>query len=301
MLTNKLNLPEPIYNFLKSDYQPKEKQYSVTTILNPTRQIILRRRHNNEINQDCSDLIWAMFGTAFHSILENSKAGENQLQEEYLKQELSCLDPLLEGYYLSGKADLLDVDNKKIIDYKTTSSFKFVKKDFEDYRLQLLIYAWLFTKIGYKVNKGEIVALLRDWNRSKAQFDKDYPQLQVQTIEFKFTKKDFDFIEKYIKDRFLELKKYEDVADDELPECTMEERWATPEIYAIKKIGNKKAIKLHEDKKEAIEHLNNLNAKYNNEYEIEVREPVDGRCENYCSCNQFCSYYKNKYLNKENN
>lgn len=298
MLTNKCNLPEPIYNFLKSDYQPKEKQYSVTTILNPTRQIILKRRYNSAIDQDCSDLIWAMLGTAFHLVLENSKAGDNQLQEEYLKQELSCLDDRLKGYYLSGKADLLDIKQKKIIDYKTTSSFKFIKKDFEDYRLQLLIYAWLFKKIGYEVNKGEIVAILRDWQRSKAKFDKSYPQLQVQTITFEFTDKDFEDIEIYIKNRFLEIKAYEDKPDEELPDCTMEERWASPTIYAIKKFGNKRAIKLYENKKEAITHLKKLNADFGDIYEIEVRESCDGRCENYCSCNAFCSYYKEKYLNK---
>lgn len=298
MLTNKCNLPSPIYNFLKSDYQPKEKQYSVTTILNPTRQIILKRRYNDQIDQDCSDLIWAILGTAFHSILENAQADSNQLQEEYLRQELGCLDESLKDYYLSGKADLLDIDNKKIIDYKTTSSFKFVKKDFEDYRLQLLIYAWLFKKIGYEVNKGEIVAILRDWQRSKAQYDKSYPQLQVQTITFEFTDKDFEDIEIYIKNRFSEIKAYEDKPDDELPECTMEERWATPTRYAIKKIGNKKALKLHENAKQAIKHLEELNTKFGDIYEIEVRESCDGRCENYCSCNVFCKYYREKYLNK---
>ena len=65
-LTNKLNLPEPIYNALCSNYQPKKHQYSVTTILNPVRQVILKRRYNDEIEQDCSELIWALFGTAYH-------------------------------------------------------------------------------------------------------------------------------------------------------------------------------------------------------------------------------------------
>ena len=80
MLTNKMNLPQPIYDALNSDYQPKEHQYSVTTILNPTRQVILKRRYNNEIIQDCSELIYALFGTAFHSILENAKESETQLK-----------------------------------------------------------------------------------------------------------------------------------------------------------------------------------------------------------------------------
>ena len=149
MLTNKMNLPQPIYDALNSDYQPKEHQYSVTTILNPTRQVILKRRYNNEIIQDCSELIYALFGTAFHSILENAKESETQLKEEYLKQDLCVICDELKGYFLSGKADLIDVATKTIIDYKTTSTFKVLKKDFEDYRLQLLIYAWLFKQLGF--------------------------------------------------------------------------------------------------------------------------------------------------------
>ena len=278
MLTNKMNLPQPIYDALNSDYQPKEHQYSVTTILNPTRQVILKRRYNNEIIQDCSELIYALFGTAFHSILENAKESETQLKEEYLKQDLCVICDELKGYFLSGKADLIDVATKTIIDYKTTSTFKVLKKDFEDYRLQLLIYAWLFKQLGFEINKGEIIALLRDWQKTKAKFDKDYPQFQVQKIQFKFTKKDFEFIENFIKERFIELKKYEDVPDEELPMCSMEERWNDGNKYIVIKKGNKRATKIHETLEEAQKHLDNLEKDYPNVYEIQERLAEDKKC-----------------------
>lgn len=300
MLTNKMNLPQPIYDALNSDYQPKEYQYSVTTILNSTRQVILKRRYNNEIVQDCSELIWALFGTSFHAILENAKEGETQFKEEYLKQDLSIICDELKGYFLSGKADLIDVATKTIIDYKTTSTFKILKKDFEDYRLQLLIYAWLFKQLGFEINKGEIIALLRDWQKSKAKFDKSYPQFQVQKIEFKFSKKDFDFIENFIKGRFIELKKYENASDEELPMCTDEERWREPTKYAVKKKANIKASKLHDTLEEAEKHLENLENKEECKglYEIEVREGIDKRCLEYCSCCEFCNYYRENYMEK---
>ena len=301
MLTNKLNLPKPIYNALNSDYQPKPHQYSVTTILNSVRQVILRRRYNDEIDQDCSELIWALFGTAFHSVLEDAQEEESQFKEEYLKQDLSVICDELSGYFLSGKSDLVDIATKTIIDYKTTSTFKVLKKDFEDYRLQLLIYAWLFRQLGFEINKGEIIALLRDWQKSKSKYDKSYPQLQVQKISFKFSDKDFEDIEKFIKDRFLELKKYEDVPDEELPMCTDEERWREPTRYAIKKKANKTATKLHDTLEEAEKHLKNLEEKYPNIYEIEVREGSDKKCLEYCSCCQFCPYYKENYLKEGEN
>lgn len=296
MLTNRMNLPQPIYESLKSDYQPKEHQYSVTTILNSTRQVILKRRHNSEIIQDCSELIWALFGTSFHAILENAKESETQFKEEYLKQNLQVICDELEGYFLSGKVDLIDVTAKTIIDYKTTSTFKILKKDYEDYRLQLLIYAWLFKQLGFEINNGEIIALLRDWQKSKAKFDKDYPQFQVQKIEFKFTKRDFDFIENFIKERFIELKSNENVPDDKLPMCSMEERWNDGDSYIVIKKGNKRATKVHQTLEEAQKHLKNLEIKYPNVYEIQERLGVDKKCLEYCSCCNFCSYYKEKYM-----
>lgn len=294
-LTNKMNLPAPIYNALNSDYQPKPHQYSVTTILNSVRQVILKRRYNDEIEQDCSELIWALFGTAFHSILENANEEEDQFKEEYLKQDLGIICDELKGYFLSGKADLVDIATKTIIDYKTTSTFKVLKKDFEDYRLQLLIYAWLFRKLGFEINKGEIVALLRDFQKSKAKFDKDYPQFQVQKIQFKFSDKDFKEIEEFIKNRFLELKKYEDVPDDELPECTDEEKWSTGWQYKVFKKGNKVATKIHLTLEEAEKHLENLEKNYPGVYEIRTFEPNYKKCEEYCSACKYCKFWKEHY------
>lgn len=298
-ITNKLNLPKQLVNAAESDYKPTPHQYSVTTVLNPIRQTILQRRYNNEIEQDVADMIWMLFGTSFHSLMESSKEDNNELKEEYLKQDLECLDKDLNGYYLSGKADLYNADEKRMIDFKTTSAFKFVKKDFEDYRLQLLMYAWLFNKIGFETNKGQIIALLRDWQKSKAKFDKNYPQFQVQTVDFKFTKKDFKYIEEYIKNKFLELKKYEDTPDEELPMCIDEERWREPTKYAVKKKANKTATKLHDTMEEARNHLDNLEKNYPNIYEIEVREGTDKKCIDYCSCCKFCPYYKEKYMKGE--
>ena len=47
-ITNKLNLPSAFVNMAQSDYKPTPKQYSATTLLKPTRQIILERRHSEK-------------------------------------------------------------------------------------------------------------------------------------------------------------------------------------------------------------------------------------------------------------
>lgn len=299
IITNKLNLPQPFVDAVQSDYKPTPHQYSATTILNPTRQIILQRRYNDKITQDVADMIWMLFGTALHSVLENSQEEETQFKEEYLKQDLGILDESLKGFCLSGKADLLDVLRKRMTDYKTTSVFKIQKKDYEDWRKQLLIYSWLFIKIGFEVDNAEIIALLKDWSSTKAKVDKTYPQLQVQKVSFKFSKKDFDEIEQFIINKFKELKQYEEVKDEDLPMCSMEERWNTGNKYAVKKKANKRADRVYDTKEEAEEHISKIPEDSRDLYEIEERIGEDKRCLEYCSCCKFCPYYKEKYEEKK--
>jgi len=293
-ITNHLNLPQPFVSAVESEYVPTPQQYSVTTVLNPSRYVILSRRHNSEVEQDVADMIWLLFGTAFHSILENSRAEEEQLQEQYLKQDLGMFDKELEGYKLSGKADLLDTKTNTMIDYKTTSVYKVMFGDYEDWRKQLLMYAWLFRQQGYKVNKGQIVALMKDHSKSKAKFDRTYPQYPVKVIDFEFDDQDFVDIEKEIIDKFKELKRCEQLKDNELPMCSMEERWNDGNKYAVKKKGNKRAERVFDTKEQAEEYMKDKKG-----YEIEERLGEDRRCMEYCSSCIYCPYWQERY-GKEN-
>lgn len=295
IITNKFNLPKPFVTALESDYVPTPQQYSVTTVLNSPRYVILSRRHNSEIEQDVADMIWALFGTAFHSILENSEEEETQFKEEYLKQDLGAFDKDLEGYKLSGKADLLDTETKTMIDYKTCSTWKVIYKDYDDWRKQLLMYAWLFRQIGFEVNSGKIIALLKDHSKTKAKVDSTYPQYPVQTITFNFTEEDFVEIEKEILTRFKEIKYCESLKDEDLPLCSMEDRWNDGNKYAVKKKGNKRADRVFDSEEEAREYL----ADKENTHEIEVRPGEDRRCLEYCSCCKFCTYWQKTYGEKD--
>lgn len=289
-ITNKLKLPQPFVSAVESEYVPTPQQYSVTTILNPCRYVILSRRHNSEVEQDVADMIWLLFGTAFHSILENSQAEEKQLQEQYLKQDLGEFDKELEGFKLSGKADLLDTKTNTMVDYKTTSVYKVLFGDYEDWRKQLLMYAWLFKQQGYEVNKGQIVALMKDHSKSKAKFDRTYPQYPVKVIDFEFNDQDFVDIEKEILDKFRQLKECETLKDNELPMCTMEERWNDGNKYAVKKKGNKRAERVFDTKEQAEEYMKDKKG-----YEIEERLGTDRRCEEYCSACIYCPYWQDRY------
>ena len=86
-ITNKSKLPQPFVDAVSGDYKYREKRYSVTTMLKPVREIMLMRRHGDNIEQDVSDMIWAIFGTACHSILENSTERKHLLKEKALSMK----------------------------------------------------------------------------------------------------------------------------------------------------------------------------------------------------------------------
>jgi hypothetical protein len=60
--------------------------------------------------------------------------------------------------------------------------------------------------------------------------------------------------------------------------CTDEERWTTPQKFALMKNGAKRATKLFDIKPETVE----------DGYFIEHRPAVYRRCEDYCSVSKFC-------------
>ena len=153
----------------------------------------------------------------------------------------------------------------------------------------------MFRKLGFEVNKGEIVAIIKDHSKTKAKIDPTYPQFPVQIITFDFTEEDFIEIEKYIINKFEEIKKLEQVADEDLPICSLKDRFNNGDKYAIKKKGNKTATKIHNTLEEAQIHLDNLEKSYPGVYEIEVRPGEDKKCLEYCSVCEFCPYYKEKY------
>ena len=287
-INNKLNLPQPFVDAVTKEYEYKEKQYSVTTILKDVREILLTRRHHNEIEQDVADMIWLILGTATHSILENSQEADTEFKEEHFVEEVQ------NGYKLSGQADLYNAEEKMVTDYKTCSVWKVIYDDWEDYKKQLLMYAWVFKKMGFEVEKGQIVAIIKDHSKTKAKVDSSYPQYPVYKKVFNFSEQQFKEIEEFIKDKFTQIEKYEKTADDQLPLCTEESRWNDGDKYAVKKKGNKRALRVYDTLKEAEEHL-----KQDDSLELEIRKGEDKKCLEYCSCCEFCSYWKENYGGKQ--
>ena len=283
-LTNNLSLPQPFVDALSRNYEYKDKRYSVTSMLKGYKEIILTRRHFNEMEEDVADSIWLLFGTAVHKVLEDAKEADDELKETKIYYEFP------NGYTLSGQQDLFSESLKRITDYKTGSVWKVIYDDWDDYKKQCLYYALLFKKIGFEVDNAEIVMVLKDWSKTQAKIKSDYPQYPVFIKHFDFTDKDFIEAEEEIINKFNELDKMQNLADDAIPACSKEERWALEDKYALMKKGSKKALKLCSSEEEANELLSQGKGDY-----IEFRPGEDKKCNEYCSCAKWCNYWREKY------
>jgi hypothetical protein len=251
---------------------------SATTLIQGVKQIILTDRHWEELSDDVSDRIWAIFGQAVHSLLESE--GENDFSEQEMAHQTGDIT-------ITGRIDNYDMKNGIICDYKTASVYKVKAADYEDWYLQGMIYAWLLSKNGFKTRKCRFIALLKDHSKTDASRDWQYPKRPVFLYEFSVTPERLDNIEAFILQKIQEYTVYRNLADDAIPPCKPNERWDRPAKYAVKKEGRKNAIRLLDDEDAAA----NMAADLGKGHFVEYRPGESVRCQSYCICCEFCNYY----------
>ena len=286
IVTNKHNLPNAYVEAVKDTHPIEEKHYSVTSLLDPIRELLLKRRHYDEIEQDVSDMVWLLFGSAVHKIIE--EADKTGFAEYKLSRAI------IDDYILTGICDLYNEELFSVEDHKTCSIYKVISKDFDDWQKQGLMYAWMLRKMGYYVGKLRFHALMKDWSAKdyrQAQYaGKFYPEHPIWTWEYNVAEFDMMYIEEYIKQKFEEIIKYESVSDDDLPVCSMEERWNNGDKYAVyKKAGDKRAIAIVDSEEEAHKIITE---RCDGSGEIQVRKGEDRKCKDYCLVCKFCKYWR---------
>ena len=291
-ITNHFNVPEPLVALARKEYYSKGKaDYSVTEIMSPPRIQRLKRKHWDDMEQDVTDMLWSMLGSALHVVAERSEVIDH-LNEERLFMEI-------DGVTLSGSIDLQQhvKGGVALKDYKFTSVWA-VMNDKPEWEQQLNVYGWMVHKIkGVDIKGLQICAILRDWSTRKAQTESGYPQAQIQMVDIPVWS--FDKTEKYVHER-IELHKESKVQadwDEELPECTDEERWMRTTTYAVKKEGRKSAVRVFDSEEDAVKLIEESEDKKKLSIEVRKGEPV--RCTgNYCGVNKWCSQYQS-YLKEQ--
>ena len=128
---------------------------------------------------------------------------------------------------------------------------------------------------GHDIERLQVVAIFRDWQRSKAERDEKYPQSNVKIIEIPVW--DNDFAMAYIAER---VGMHQAAVNGDEVQCSDEERWYAGSTFALMKEGNKRATKVADTREELGEPAKG--------FFIEERKGGYRRCEGYCEVAPFC-------------
>ena len=282
-LTNKYNIPQTFVNVLdRPTYSKGKANLSVTQLINSPKIVALTKKFEEELEQDVSDMVWSLFGSAVHGILEHGK-DDNHIVEERIHA-------MVDGYRISGAIDLqIKGDNYiDIRDYKTVSAWAVMNEKIE-WEQQLNIYAWLVERVkNIPVASVGIVAIIRDWNRREAGFKEGYPEAPVKELPIRLWP--FEERDAFVRSRIHAHAEAEFAleTDGDLPACTPEEMWEKQTMWAIKKIGGVRAKSVYSKEEDANQALEKLGKGY----EIEVRKGGRTRCESFCPVNTYCQQWR---------
>lgn len=283
-LTNKHNLPQTFVNVLKRPtYSKGRANLSVTQLINSPKIVALTNKFQDELEEDVADMVWSIFGTAVHGVLEHGKDDSHVIEERLHTQ--------VDGWNISGAIDLQiknDDGSISIRDYKTTSAWA-VMNDKIDWEYQLNIYAFLVERVkGVPVSDLGIVAIIRDWSRRDAATREGYPEAPIKELPIKLWP--MEQREEFVMRRIAQHSACEFAmeAGESLPKCTPDEMWEKPTIWAVRKKGGVRAKSLHGTEAEA----NAAVEKLGKDYEVELRPGERTRCANFCPVNNYCQQWR---------
>ena len=282
IITNKHNVPEPLVTLASREYYSKgASAYSVTEIMSPPKIKRLREQYNDEVEQDVSDMLWSMLGSALHVVMERG------LTPGYIPEQRLFYD--LDGVTVSGQIDLQHETPTGIvlIDYKFTSAWA-VMQEKAEWEQQLNVYKWLVEKSKRRTVVGlKICSFIRDFSRHDKR--DDYPDSPIHMVDIPMW--DSARTEAYVRERLdmHRTTKMNMEMGHELQDCSPEERWMSETVYAVKREGRKTAIKLFK----SIDEANELAIKEKGYVEERLGEPK--RCTgNYCGVARWCNQYQSE-------
>ena len=281
-ITNKHNVPLPLVTLASREYYSKGKsQYSVTELMSPPRIRRLREQYDDAIEQDVSDMLWSMLGSALHVVMERGQT-PGFITEQRLFYEV-------DGVTISGAIDLQEETPFGVIitDYKFTSAWAVMQEKLE-WVQQLNVYRFLVEKVkGKKVVGLRICALVRDFSRHETK--EGYPKAPIEMVDLEVWP--LEKTEAYIRERLEahRISKVDHDLGDELAPCSNEDRWMSETVFAVKREGRKTAIRVLKDEEEA----KALAEKEKGYVETRLGEPR--RCTgNYCGVAQWCKQFQDE-------
>jgi hypothetical protein len=266
-LTNNLNVPLSMAVWLGFDEykQSTDPRYiSATGLLKPLRAIILGRRipPENQV-EDVSDRLASAFGHAVHNHINKAWLKDPHLimrrlgipasvvsrvvvnpKPEHIRQ-MPNLIPVytehwmgrkFEGWRIGGTADF--IGDGVLEDTKTTSTYKYVKGDTDDFMKQGSIYRWLDPKLITK-DFIRINYYFTDWSKLRylQEGKSGYPSSKMVSQEIKLMS--LDETADFIRRRITAIAKLENAPQEQLPQCTDNELWRAKTVFKYYKNPDK--------------------------------------------------------------
>lgn len=325
-LTNKFNLPEPLFNAIKYNSYRTGGDISVTTLVDAPQVRILKKKH--DIEEDVSEMVWALMGTAIHEILsranisdvrkrafilvidtlkekakeiqdnDNSEADKYNRCAHYLFSLLPVFFPELNERYIFEKTVQIEVQGKILAG--TFDLYDIQEKRLKDYKI-CSVYQWIFPEAKKKwFAQTNIYSYLLEQNG-----------YEVKGIDIVAIFRDFSELKK------LQNKDYpaSQVMEIEVPlhsmedrqkyissrmalhiqaengaqiDCTGKEKWQTLDTFAVMpKPGAKRAIALFDNEDAANKYKLENEHRHVGMY-VEKRLGENKRCDSYCSVRNAC-------------
>lgn len=276
--TNELGLPAPLAAALTKDsYSRGDASYSATGLLRPPRMAALFDDPNNIMFRDVSQNLWTLFGTAVHSILEDSK------HPDFITEErLYCS---VSGIKLSGAIDVQHVqpDGTRILqDYKTRKAYGVMNNDSDE--KQLNIYAYIAHKNGIEVSGLQIINFVKDWSKHEAARKPDYPSQDIFIQDIPLWP--IEQTEAFVMER---IAAHEEARAGNLPDCTNEERWLRDDKFAVMKEKRVRAVRVFDSQEEAETFI--AAQKDADKHTIDHRRGQPLRCEQFCDVSDYCDQF----------
>jgi len=270
-LTNEYGAPDEIVKAIQNDSYTKDgADFSVTELIKPPQIRRLWKEHDEDISVDVRDEIWKLLGKGVHAAIEQAESEGTKEQRFHAKHNDSTI---------SGAIDLIG-DDGLITDYKVTSAYSVQKGLKEDWERQLNLYAWLLRKNGITANKLQIVAICRDWMKSRVG-KYNYPDSMVVVLSVPIWRdgRQDDYVDQRVRVH---------TQESTIP-CTPEERWARG-AYQVNpthsKGGKPRSFDTLQDA------TNYINKQKTGSYIIKDGDAKYVRCESWCEVAEFCPQWK---------
>jgi hypothetical protein len=254
-ITNRADISLPLAVWLVTDnydFINDANYISVTTLMKPLRQIILPSRVPVEKREfDIEELIASRLGTSIHDSIEHAWRNNHERALKALGYPDNVIERVkinpspedvrasneiipvyieqrgfreIDGYRIGGKFDI--VADGIVQDFKSTSVWTVVKGNRDaEYALQMSLYRWIDAARPVRritEDYGIINHIFTDWSKMQAK-NPDYPKRRVQSKIIPLLS--LEETEQWIRSRIALIKKYQNVPEQNIPECTDEDLW----------------------------------------------------------------------------